>query len=378
LDPRQTDILTKLGRVLEISPCRPGISSIRLEVDGKEAANPGLIYHSLCPQEIRVGDTVLLNSVGIDLGLGTGGCYFVIAKADSEQHLVHGSNAGHIVKLRYTPLQRRCLCAEEPESPHHAILKEAAVIDHMPVVAAGLHSQVAAIAAGAKASLGEAIRIAYVMNDTGALPLTFSNLMAELKDKALIDATITTGQAFGGDFETINLYTGLLCARLVAGCDLSIVAQGPGNVGSDTLLGFGAISQGETINAVGILQGRPFAAVRLSFCDARFRHQGISRQSQVVLGRIALTRATVVLPELEEAQLNHLQKQLKEEGIDKKHDVVVVSGEPGLKELSLREIAVTTMGRSVEADREFFLSAAAAGAAGAAAAQSLQPPSERR
>src|SRR5690606_18931997 len=50
---------------------------------------------------------------------------------------------GHIMKLRYTPLQVRVLAAEEPASPHHGVLAGVRDLGGMPVVVVELHSQLA-------------------------------------------------------------------------------------------------------------------------------------------------------------------------------------------------------------------------------------------
>ena len=48
---------------------------------------------------------------------------------------------GHIIKLRYTPLQTAVLSVEAPESPHHDALRLFAGLDDTPVVCSELHSQ---------------------------------------------------------------------------------------------------------------------------------------------------------------------------------------------------------------------------------------------
>ena len=107
----------------------------------------------------------------------------------------------------------------------------------MPVVCAELHSQVPAIAAAAKwETHGNAI-IAYVMTDGAALPIAMSRLVDQMREKGLIDATVTAGNAFGGDFEAVNVYSAMAVARCVVKADLIIVGQGPGNAGTDTALG---------------------------------------------------------------------------------------------------------------------------------------------
>jgi len=362
---RQAGLFAEIGRVAEVIEGGGEAQELLVELPHRPTPEPALLYLGLCPQPVAKGDTVLLNTTAVRLSLGSGGYHFVIAKLNAPEAAGQVAAPGHIMKLRYTPLQVRCLAAEEPQSPSHEALQQADSIAGMPVVVAGLHSQVAPIAAAVKAHTAGKARIAYIMNDTACLVLAFSRLVEELRNKGLIDITITTGQALGGDLETVNIYSGLLAAKLAAKADLAILAQGPGNVGTDTLFGFGAIYQGEAVNAVAVLGGLPVAALRLSFVDPRPRHQGVSQQFLISLGRVALRRAVVALPKLEEKKLRLLRKQLKDWGISRRHEVVMEEGEAGLEELRRLGIKVSSMGRSMEEDREFFLAAAAAGMAAA-------------
>lgn len=365
------------AQVSEIVCRRAGAVELLVQFAGRDTLEKALLYPDLCPQPVAVGDCLLLNTTAVELALGSGGYHFVVANLSalagdedaaprSAQEL---ASAGHIMKLRYTPLQLRCLAVEEEAGPHHAVLQQADTLAQMPVVIAGLHSQIAPIAAAIKALASDQARIAYIMNDTAGLALGFSRLAQELCEKRLLDVTITAGQAFGGQFEAVNIYSALLAAKLAAQADIAILCQGPGNVGTETRFGFGAVYQGEAVNAVSVLEGVPIAAVRLSFADPRPRHRGISQQFLVALGKIALRRAVIPLPTLAAEKLLLLQTQLKETGIDRQHEVVLEEGEVGLEELRRRAIVVTSMGRSIAQDREFFL---AAGAAGAAAAKRLK------
>ena len=82
------------------------------------------------------------------------------------------------------------------------------------------------------------------------------------------------------------------------GAELAVVAQGPGNLGTGTRWGFSGVAAGEAVNAVAVLGGRPVASLRISEADPRERHRGISHHSLTSYGRVALTRADVVLPDL--------------------------------------------------------------------------------
>src|SRR3954447_12429594 len=85
----------------------------------------------------RPGDRVLLNVTALELGLGTGGVAMVVAIPDRLP--ADGAERGHVVKARYTPLQVTVLAADEQDSPHHQVLRDADDIGGMPVVIADLH-----------------------------------------------------------------------------------------------------------------------------------------------------------------------------------------------------------------------------------------------
>ncbi|MHB0912987.1 MAG: DUF3866 family protein [Armatimonadota bacterium] len=328
--------------VQEILTERPGIQE--LLVDGGRAVNYPALSGPVFP-----GDRVLVNTTAVDLALGTGGVHFVICNL-SRQEEPH-PEPGHIMKLRYTPLQTAVLSVEEA-SPE----KLAASLDGFPVVCCELHSQVAPVAAAVKARHANA-RVAYVMTDGAALPLAFSRLVSELRGAGLIDTTVTCGQAFGGEIEAINLYTGLLAARSVA--DVAVVAQGPGNAGAGTKYGFSGLQQAEAVNAAGVLGGRAVVALRVSFADPRERHRGISHHSLTAL-QVALQPAIVALPELSDEKMKMVTQTL--DSLPERYEICTADGEPGLAELARRGVKVRTMGRSVDEDREFFLAASAAGA----------------
>src|SRR4029078_12459213 len=148
-------------------------------------------------------------------------------------------------------------------------------IDGMPVVAAALHSQLPAVGVGLQARAPVA-RVAHVMTDGAALPLALSDLVFTLRQKGLIDATITCGHAFGGDHEAVSIYSALAIARHIAHADVAVVVMGPGIVGTASRLGYSGIEGGLVLDATAGLDGVPIAALRASYADARDRHRGVS------------------------------------------------------------------------------------------------------
>ncbi|MDR1774852.1 MAG: DUF3866 family protein [Actinomycetes bacterium] len=320
------------------------------------------------------GDRVLLNTTAVDLGLGTGGVHFVVARVPVTPELTgdtyvdaNNPDDGHIMKLRYSPLQRNVLAVESQESPWHAVMETHDGLDGVPVVCCGLHSQVALVAAAAKKAQ-PTLRIGYVMDDAAALALPLSDLMADAVDVGLIDVTVSTGQAFGGQLEAINLHSGLLAAVHVGGCDLVITGIGPGLAGTGTPFGHGGVAQGEAINATAVLGGVPVMCLRASQADARERHQGISHHSLEVLSRIALAPAMVAIPFVTDADWRaRVAEQLDAMENPVGHEAMELEAAFYDKE-ALRGLTVTTMRRGYEDDPLFFEAAFAAGAVGAAIA----------
>lgn len=312
---------------------------------------------------VSVGDSVVVNTTAVELGLGTGGWHVVHWNLSRGEWRSPGP--GHIMKLRYTSLQADTGAAEEL---HAGALADADDLEGMPVVACGLHSQVPCVAVALKHARPDA-RLAYVMTDGAALPLAFSDLVAAMTAGGVLDGTVTAGQAFGGDEEAVNVPSALVTARRVLDADVAVVAMGPGVVGTATRLGYSAIEVGPILDAVEWLGGRPVAALRFSLADPRLRHQGLSHHSATALGLATRARATIAVPRGRFER--RVRTTLDEHGIADQHRVLAVDDPdvPGL--LAARGLHVTSMGRGPDEDPAFY---AVAGAAGTAAA-GLMPAS---
>jgi 8-oxo-dGTP pyrophosphatase MutT (NUDIX family) len=348
------------GEVSELGRSWNGALEVRVRV-GEDTVT-ALAYPRLtgAPQP---GDRVLLNTTALDLGLGTGGYALVVAIPDRLP--TGGEEPGHLIKARYTPLQACVLGADEQASEFHDVLRDADDLAGLPVVVADLHSALPAILAGylaarpVGAQAGSPPRIAYVMLDGGALPAWFSRTAAALTQAGWLAGTVTVGQAFGGDLETVSVHSGLLAARYVLGAELAVVAQGPGNLGTGTRWGLSGVAAGEAVNAAATLGGRPVGSLRISEADPRTRHRGVSHHSLTSYGRVALARADIVVPELPGdfgAQVLAAAQPLAA-----RHNLIRVSV-AGLAE-ALRDcpVQLSTMGRGLDQDLAYFLAAAAAG-----------------
>ncbi len=332
------------ARVTSVHSQRKGLQRVQLD------SGRGAYVLTQLIGSVAVGDRVVVNTTAVDLGLGTGGWDVVHWNLERDKWSRPGR--GHVMKLRYTSLQADTGAEEEASA-----YRPGDSLGGMPVVVCGLHSQVAAVAATFKHAAPDR-RLAYVMTDAGALPIAVSDLVADLCAAGLIDTTVTAGQAFGGDHEAVNALSGLEICQTVAGADAVVVGTGPGVVGTGTRHGSSALEVAALIDLAGRAGGRPMVALRYSSIDPRPRHQGISQQSHAALS-LAHERTLVAVPSG--------QPMSRFEG----HEVIEVQAPDVPTLLSVRGLAVTTMGRTAAQDPLFF---AYAGAAGVLAASVLSPP----
>lgn len=349
------------GKIIGISNIYPDCTEIKVLTDSGEHR---AINYNFLTGNVKPGDEVLLNTTAVQLGLGSGGYHFVVSVNGGSQVIspnrTHKS-AGHIMKLRYTPLQFSVLSMEEENSPHHQLFHDFTSLDNMPVVIGELHSMLLPAVFNIKRR-NPKLKVAYIMTDGGALPASFSRNIAFLKQNNLIEGTVTFGQAFGGDFEAVNIYTALIGAKAVLNADITVVTMGPGITGTGTKFGFSGIEQGHIIDAVNTLGGRPLFIPRISFADQRPRHRGISHHSLTVLKEIAHTPAEVVIPKLPPEKQAHIKAQLEAHDLNQKHKIMVIDKEKEvLENIQHFQIKLTTMGRTIDQETEFFLAAGSTG-----------------
>lgn len=346
------------AKVVEVTEARTDLIRARVAMPDHDDSEVEAVGFPKMLGPLAVGDRVVVNTTGIELGLGTGGVAFVLWNLDGEPP--DPQLEGHIMKMRYTPWQTEVVTAESPESPHHDALAEVESVEGMPVVACTLHSQVAAIAAGIKEARPDA-KVGYLMTDGACLPIAWSDLVHDLRGVGLLDVTCTSGHAFGGDLESVTIFSGLAALKVVGECDVVIAGMGPGVVGTGTTLGHTAIEQGHLLDATAALGGKPIACVRISYADKRARHHGVSHHTLTALRLATHRAATVVIPELPPENAAAIEEQLSVAGIGERHDVVTANGEAGLTLLMERGIAPTSMGRPTTEVKELFLAGAAAG-----------------
>lgn len=297
----------------------------------------------LCP-----GDKVLLNTTAVKLKLGTGGFHIVIAVINKQNETFHKNKKGHIMKLRYTPYQLRTRCVEE-EYPYK--INDFNGLDEIPVIIIPLHSLLAPLVITYKHYFPDN-KVVYIMTEGGALPLALSNQLRFLQYEKLIYKTITIGNSFGGDYETVNIFTGLAAAKKIANADLIVVGMGPGIVGTGTKYGFSGTENAFINYAVKRFNGRSIIVPRISFADKRKRHFGISHHTVTILRDLIKDSVEVFFPEDK-----RLIRQLKQLKIEDKHQVYFYSSKKVYNILNKTDFEFFSMGRSLKDDPLFFTTA---------------------
>lgn len=363
--------------------------TVRLGGEGEGPLAPAICFPGLTGP-VGPGQRVLLNTTAVDLALGSGGFHFVMASLDgatpdgappsgaplegeaageggkgdgppaSPAPGGSGRAAGHIMKLRYTPFQLAVQAAEEEGSPYRGELLGAGSLDGQPVVVGSVHSQLAPAVAGIKARR-PAARVAYVMTDGGALPLALSRTAAALRRRGALCGCVTSGHAFGGDIEAVNIYSALLAARHALGADVTVAVMGPGVVGTGSPFGHTGLEVAQLVDAVAALGGEPVVIPRLSAADPRPRHRGISHHTLTALGRLAHARATVALPPLPPSMALGVKEALYRSGVLPRHRLWEGPDGPLAPLAGDFTGLFHSMGRSYEDDPPFFDAALAAG-----------------
>ena len=122
----------------------------------------------------------------------------------------------------------------------------------LPVVCTGLHSQLAPVCAG----LGPGVRVAYVQVPGGALPVSLSDSVRELKERGLLEVAIGAGSCFDGEVDCVSV-AGALAWAAGNGAEAIVCSVGPGVVGTGSALGHGGVAAAEAANEATALGGEP-------------------------------------------------------------------------------------------------------------------------
>ena len=331
----------------------PGVREVSVDVadDGVIAA---LAYVDLVGRP-EPGDRVLLNTTALSMNLGTGGHALVVALPD---------------RLPADPVGAR----PHRESPLHAFAGHRARGRRAGIAASRRYCGREFALRDAGCDRGPAFRVAGRPRRRARRPPECPRRLCADRWRCaaavvlptvasitiVLCGTVSTGQAFGGDLESVTVHTGLLAARHVLDADVAIVTQGPGNLGTGTPWGFSGVLAGEVVNAVAVLDGHPVGALRISDADPRERHRGLSHHTVTAFGRVALARAELVVPtglapDLAGAVASDLAP------LRARHTIVTVDTRVWTRPCADCRSRLSTMGRSLDEDHAYFLAAAAAG-----------------
>ncbi|UMZ73930.1 DUF3866 family protein [Natranaerofaba carboxydovora] len=342
-------ISLNIGNVNRIIQNTPDYQVLEIKVDKEKRT--ARLYKKFC-FETGPGETVLINQVARDLKLGSGGEDFVVSNLSKPTFKSNGD--GHIMKLRYTPYQFAVPSIEE-YNDYKSAEREFTSLWPMKVAVGELHSMVAPIAYGVKKNRPDT-KIVYIMTDAAALPLELSNSISKLKKEDIIHKTITVGNAFGGDYEAVNIYSALISAKMLFNSDFAIITMGPGIVGTATALGFSGMEQVENLMAVNKLGGKGILVPRISFSDKRERHRGLSHHTKRILSFLD-NSVDVPMPLLSDKnKLQLLKRQCKEiKNITKVgHKFLWLQSEGAIKFFKKINHPFMTMGRDLDSDNDFF------------------------
>src|SRR5687767_2721079 len=96
------EMCRRIGTLIAPGERRGDCCEWRVQLDGDECL--ALAFDWLTPS-LAPGQSVVLNTTAGELALGTGGLHYVVGPAEATPSPFEGREAGHLLKLRYTPLQ---------------------------------------------------------------------------------------------------------------------------------------------------------------------------------------------------------------------------------------------------------------------------------
>mgnify|MGYP006084142171 CR=1 FL=1 len=277
--------------VTQVKLEREGLQRVQLD-DGTQATSLTEIIGLL-----EVGHRVIVNTIAMHLGLGTGGYHLVHFNLDSKQG--DQLRSGRVLKARYLSEQLQADVWEE----HADETRSGSDLTGMRVLLCQLHSHVGAIAIATSAQLEAPV--GFVMTDQASLPLAISDMVFQAQNSNVIGVTVTTGQSFGGEIEAVTVASGVLALKernvsnILIGC-------GPGHLGTNSKLGFSALELVGHATILSKLGASVALAVRASSTDQRERHQGISHHTKTLLELIPHSIAVPIPSEVYDQEIEGL------------------------------------------------------------------------
>jgi hypothetical protein len=335
------------GRVASVAEAGTRIARLTVTLEESGESRDAIAYPGLTGP-VEEGDDVVVNVEARDLELGSGG--FDIVHCNLTRGLAGAPSGAHVMKLNYTSLQHAVQPVEEG-------LEHDPERTDLPVAVLALHGQLPCVAF-AVAHLRPGTRAGYVQTTGGALPAGLSDTVAELLHRGLLAGHVSAGTCHGGPEEAITVEGALDAAVRRLGWDCAIVGPGPGILGSSSSLGHGGLAALSNSHAA-LSLGCPVVLVpRMSSGDERERHRGLSHHTETVLAMLLRPVRVVVPAGVSLPSGAGLERAIAQDGRHKGVHVDV----SGLVDPYLSSgLPSTTMGRSLDEDRDFFLAALAGG-----------------
>ena len=277
------------GRVVSIEEANERVIRLTVELEGE--SRPAIAYTGMTGS-LAQGDEVIVNVEAADLGLGSGG--FDIVHAGPLRDGADGRQDAHVMKLNYTSLQHAVSPLEEGLERARAVARDARR-------GAGPSRPARRARPLRSPRRAPGTSVGYVQTAGGALPGALSDVVADLLDRGLIADHVTAGPCFGGRYEAITVEGALDAGARRLGWDFALVGPGPGILGSASALGHGGLAALSSAHAALSLGCRVVLAPRLSSCDRRERHRGLSHHTATVL-ELLLHPLEVALPAAERAR----------------------------------------------------------------------------
>lgn len=303
----------------------------------------------------NITDRVVLNSIGNRLKLGTGGYNFVYYNISNKMEAgeIPGREYGHIIKMKYTPGQLRVKTVEE-KVEYQNVFNDENKLSPRPVIFAILHSMLSPLVTTIK-NINPDLKISCIYTYGGAMNSNNSFILKKLRYLGLIDSIITTGECYGGDYESINIATGILFGYSKLNSDILVVCCGPGVAGSSTYFGFSTFEFVGWIYIAKLLGVLPVLIPRVSMADKRERHRGLSMQSISILKTLNFSIDFPLYKDNRDIKgFNYIYGQLEKHNIINKHNVHIIDNDIIKKIMGSLSSDNRVMGRNYEEDPWFF------------------------
>ncbi|WP_227935070.1 DUF3866 family protein [Alkalihalobacillus deserti] len=326
-----------------------------------KGAKRAILYKTIT-QRVEIGADVLVNVTATDLKLGTGG-WDIVREILPVTNWSLMEVQGHIMKVRYTPIQHSVLAIESQESEYHQQFTESFSLMGSPVWLAELHSMVPLFYFVSQEIKADS-RCCVIFDDQAGLALSMSDQLRALHQQDKFHS-ITVGQAFGGQFEAVTIASALQFAKNTLKADFIVISVGPGVVGTGTRFGFSGMIMSHWSHTISALEGIPIWIPRLSFADFRKRHNGLSHHTLTPLCQFTFKQAVLPLPYLEGKERQKVTEQLNGyRPFQVEHNIHFASKDHVtdlvIQALKTASLPIQTMGRKYGDDPLFFCAVAEA------------------